>query len=100
MILQKLLGFLVKRWATLVLLFGLAVCGYIQRHSPAVPDPASGHVIKVVVLRSRRTVRHTVYLTSSEQTLYHASFLVMAVGAFGMIGPALIRKRDRANSLV
>ena len=95
-----MLGFLVKRFSYLVLLLGLAVYGYIQRHSPRQPDPASGHVFAVTAPRSRRMDRHTFYLTSSERSVYHASFLVIVAGTFGILGHmAMTRKRNRARSL-
>ena len=100
MIRHRILGFLVKRCSYLVVLLGLAVNGYIQRNSPRQPDLASGHVFSVTAPRSRRTVRHTIYLTSSERSLYHASFIVMSAGALGILGHmAMIRKRNRATSL-
>jgi hypothetical protein len=44
--------------------------------------------------------RHTLYLTSSERSLYHASFIVIVAGTFGILGHvAMIRERNRATSL-
>jgi hypothetical protein len=97
MTLHRILGFIVKRGSYLVLLLGLMVYGYIQRNAPRQPDPATGHVIQLTAPRSRRTVRHTMYLTSSEQTLYHASFFVIFVGTFGILGH-LIMMRNRTSS--
>ncbi len=100
MILRRILGFIVKRCSYLVVLLGLAVYGYIQRHSPRQPDPASGHVFPVTAPRSRHMARHTLYLTSSERSLYHASFIVIVAGTFGILGHvAMIRERNRATSL-
>jgi hypothetical protein len=100
MIFHRILGFIVKRCSYLVVFLGVAVCGYIEHHSPRQPDPASGHVLPVTAPRSRRTVRHTFYLTNSERSLYHASFLVIVAGTFGIVGhAAMIRKQNRATSL-
>ena len=100
MIFQRILGFIVKRCSYLVVLLGLAVYGYMQRHSPRQPDPASGHVFPVTSPRSRRMARHTLYLTSSERSLYHASFIVIFTGTFGILAHmAMIQKRNRAASL-
>ena len=100
MILNRLYGFIVKRCSYLVLALGLVVYGYMQRHSPGQPDPASGHVFPVTALRSRHIARHTFYLTSSERLLYHASFIVIVAGTFGVLGHVtMIRKRNRATSL-
>jgi hypothetical protein len=94
MILQRIFGFIVKRSAYVVLLIGLMVYGYIQRHSPRQPDPATGHVFRAIAPRSRRHVRHTLYLTSSERSLYYASFIVIFAGTFGILGHmVMIRKR-------
>jgi hypothetical protein len=99
MILQRIFGFIVKRCSYLVVLLGLAVYGYIQRHSPRQPDPASGHVFRVIAPRSRRMPRRILYLTSSERSLYHASFIVIFVGTFGILGHlAMVRKRNSAPS--
>src|SRR5579875_1167306 len=83
--LQKF-GFIVKRLLYLVGLLGLVVYGYMQRHCPTQPDPASGHVFPVTAPRSRRMPRHTMYLTSSERSLYHASFIVICAGTVGTLG--------------
>jgi hypothetical protein len=99
MILRRILGFIVKRFSYLVVLLGLAVYGYMHRHSPRRPDPASGHVFPVIAPRSRRMARDTLYLTSSERTVYRASFIVILVGTFGILGHvAMIRKRNSATS--
>ena len=93
MILQRILGFLVKRCSYLVLLLGLGVYGYIQRHAPRQPDSASGHVFQVTAPRSRRMPRHTMFLTDFERSLYHASFIVIFAGTFGILAHlAMIKK--------
>jgi hypothetical protein len=100
MILNRILGFIVKRCSYLALALGLAVYGYMQGHSPRRPDPASGHVFPVIAPHGRSTARHIMYLTSSERFLYHASFIVIVAGTLGSLGHgAMIRKRNRATSL-
>jgi hypothetical protein len=99
MILHRILGFIVKRCSYLVVLLGLAVAGYIEHHSPRQPDPASGHVFRVKAPGTRRTPRKTLYLTSSERSLYHASLIVIFAGTLGIMGHAFIQKRNRATSL-
>jgi hypothetical protein len=99
MILHRILGFIVKRCSYLVVLLGLVFYGYIQRHSPKQPDPTSGHVFPVIAPRSRHMARQTLYLTSSERSLYHASFIVIVAGTLGILGHAMIQKRNRATSL-
>src|SRR5579875_1948311 len=96
MILNRILRFVVKRCSYLVLLLGLAVYGYMQHHSQRQPDPASGHVFPVISPRSRHTARHTLYLTSSERSLYYASCLVIFVGTVGILGHMAMIRRDRA----
>ena len=94
-----MLGFLVKRCSYLVLVLGLAVYGYMQRNSPGKPDPASGHVFPVTAPRSRHMPRRILYLTSSERSLYHASFIVIVAGTLGILGhAAMIQYRNRDNS--
>jgi hypothetical protein len=97
MILQRILSFIVKRCSYLVLLIGLMIYGYIQRHSPTQPDPASGHVFREIAPRSRRHVRHTLYLTSSERSLYYASFIVIFAGTFGILGHLVMIRRREAS---
>jgi hypothetical protein len=99
MILPRIFGFIVKTCFYLVVFLGLFTYSYMQRNSPTQPDPSSGHVFPVAAPRSRHMPRHTLYLTSSERSLYHASFIVIAAGTLGIIGSALIRKRNRAASL-
>jgi hypothetical protein len=95
MILQKIFSFLVKRGSYLALFLALFVYGYIQHHAPRQPDPASGHVHRAIAPQSRYMPRRTMYLTSSEQSLYQASFLVILVGAIGILGHLfMIRKRN------
>jgi hypothetical protein len=99
MIPQKILSFIVKSGLYLAVFLGLFIYSYMQRNSPTQPDPATGHVFPVTAPRSRRLPRHTLYLTSSERSLYHASFIVIAAGTVSIIGLALIRKRNRATPL-
>ena len=100
MLVHRILGFIVKRCSYLVVVLGLVVYGYMQRHSPWQPDPSSGHVLPVIAPRSRHLPRHTLYLTSSERSLYHASFVVIAAGTFGIFGHlVMIQKRNRATAL-
>jgi hypothetical protein len=96
---HKILAVMGKSCLYLVVFLGLFIYSYMQRNSPTQPDPPSGHVFPVTAPRSRHMPRHTLYLTGSERTLYHASFIVIAAGTFGIIGSALIRKRNRATSL-
>jgi hypothetical protein len=98
MILSKILGFLVKKWLYLVMLLAIGVYGYIRRSPLSQPDPASGHVFRVVSPGGRRTARHVLYLTSTERSLYYGSFIVIAAGTLGMIGQALIRNRNRTTT--
>jgi hypothetical protein len=92
---DKILGFLVKRCSYLLVLLGVSIYGYMQRHSPRQPDPASGHVYAVVAPRSRHTVRHILYLTSAERSLYHASFLAICAGIAGILGHVAIMLKER-----
>ncbi len=94
MSLHRILSFLRKRLWYLVLFPFLFIYVHMQRHSPTHPDPATGHVLPVIAPRSRRMPRHTMYLTSSERTLYHASFIVIAVGTFGILGHLAMRRRS------
>jgi hypothetical protein len=98
MSLSKILGFIAKRWTYVVMLLALAVYGYIEHSSPRQPDPASGHVLRVIAPKHRRSPRHVMYLTGTERSLYYGSFIVMAVGTLGLMGHALLRNRNRATT--
>ena len=94
MIRHRILGFIVKSFSYLVLLLGLGVYGHMQHYSPRKPDPSSGHVLPAKVPHGRSTAGGTIYLTSSELFLYHASFIVIAASTLGILGHAfMIRKR-------
>src|ERR1700733_15401716 len=99
MIFRRILGFIVKRWSYLVLAIGVAVYGHMQHYSPRQPDPASGHVFPARVPHGRSTAGGTIYLTSSERFLYHASFIVIAASTLGILGHAfMIRKRATSSN--
>lgn len=54
----------------------------------------------MIAPRSRHMARHTLYLTGSERSLYHASFIVIFAGTFSILGHvAMIRKRKRIEVL-
>jgi hypothetical protein len=93
MIPRRTLGFLVNVCSYSVLLLGSVVYGYIQRNAPRQPDPASGHVLRVTALRSRRMDKHIMYLDTSERSIYNASIVGMAAGAFGVLGQMVMTRR-------
>jgi hypothetical protein len=100
MALSRTLGSPVKIASYLALVLGLTVYGYIERNSPRQPDPASGHVFRVIAPRHRKTERHVMYLTSAERLLYHGSFIVSLVGGVGILGQIVAARRRQSATPV
>jgi hypothetical protein len=100
MSLSRILGFVVKKWPYVVMVLGMAVYRHIERYSPRQPDPASGHVYRMISPRRRKAERYVMYLTSTERSLYYGSAIVSTACFFGILGNLYIQKNKRYNSSI
>jgi hypothetical protein len=85
-LLIKLTGLAVLALSAAMILLGINANTFIELTAPRQPDPASGHVIPVMIGHSNLALNHLEYLTPLENTVRGLSYLFVGAGFIGVFG--------------
>ncbi len=85
--------------AAAMILIGIAGFIYIQVISPNQPDPATNHVIRVMIEKTNVAIPIVIYVTPAADKCLGLSLLLIAAGVVGLIlSAALTGKLKKPTS--